>query len=363
MKVIAFDLGGVIFDFDYNIALDKIEDKIRIAKQDIINALFHDDFAEDFERGLVSPRDFYFKFRDKTGLALSYDEFVPVWCDIFTLNRDSLSLIKSLKPFYKIVLISNLNILHYQFLSGRHPEVFSLFDRQVLSFKVKSTKPSKEIYDFLLSTSVVKKEELIYIDDRADLIEEAAKQGFNCIRFEDSEQCGKELKESGCYLPLDGELYTFRRVKEFLSSAKTALIGLGNNLREDDSVAVKLLTSLKGKIALKIFTPELAPENIPLREFNNIERLLAIDATRIIDDNYKAVELSDIFSLNPFSTHTSFVFFDFLKKELNLDILFLLVKAEGFDVKEGLSVQTERRKNVLEQFFLKNFSNEDTLGI
>ncbi|MBN2120616.1 MAG: HAD family phosphatase [Candidatus Omnitrophica bacterium] len=198
LKALAFDLGRVLFDFDYNIALNKIKDKMSVSGEEVIQALFYENFADDFERGLVSGYDFYSHFKEKTSLNLDYRSFVPVWCDIFTLKEDSFSLLKSLSAIYKTFLISNINELHYQFLKKRYPQVFSLFEAEILSFQVKYTKPARQIYDILISKAGVNKEELVYIDDRADLIEEANRQGLNCIQFTDVEQCKKELLSFGC---------------------------------------------------------------------------------------------------------------------------------------------------------------------
>jgi len=197
IKVIAFDLGRVLFNFDYNIAFNKIAEKMDVSAEAVLRALFIENFAEDFEAGKVGPDEFYFRFKRKTGLSLSYKEFIPVWCDIFTLNDGTVSLIKKLKTAYKIFLISNINILHYGFLKSGYPEVFSLFDGQVLSFLSGEVKPSPLIYKELLEKSSCRKESLVYIDDREDLISSARGQGFKSVQFVNTEQCIEGLASLG----------------------------------------------------------------------------------------------------------------------------------------------------------------------
>ena len=198
IKAIAFDLGGVLFDFDYNTALNKIKDSMDISTQEVIHALFHENFTDDFERGLVSSHDFYLRFKQKTGLSLEYKDFVPIWCDIFVPKEESIALVRSMRRHYKLLLISNVNELHYRFLKDRFGQVFSLFDEEILSFKVKQIKPFKEIYDLLLKRARADLDELIYIDDRPDLVSEARRQGFKCVQFKDIQQCTRELKDLGC---------------------------------------------------------------------------------------------------------------------------------------------------------------------
>lgn len=355
MKAIAFDLGRVLFDFDYNIALKKIEGKISVSKEDIIQALFYEGFAEDFEKGEISPYDFYLKFKKKTGFWGDYQEFVPVWCDIFTLNEETVSLLEAFKPFYRLFLISNINKLHYDFLRERYPYVFALFDKEILSFKVGYTKPSPYIYKYLLEPSLAK-QELVYIDDREDLVAEAKKQGFISLQFRDINQCREALKNLGYFIPSPQELNSLDRLKDFLREDNSALLGLGNFLREDDSLGIKLCRDLKERLTLKVLEASVTPENLSLKNFKDIKRLVVLDASLNISENFQILNIDEVLSLAPFSTHTSLVFFDFLKKEFNLDIIFLVVKAEKFGLKEGLSSQAKARKEALKNFFLKNFS-------
>ncbi len=200
IKVIAFDLGGVLFNFDYNIALNKMTEKMDVSAKEVLKALFIENFAEDFEAGKVEPDEFYFRFKQRTGLSLSYKEFIPLWCDIFTLKDRTVSLIKKLKSAYKIFLISNINILHYEFLKLGYPEVFSLFNGKVLSFLSGEVKPSPLIYDELLERASCRKEELVYIDDREDLISSAENQGFKSVQFLNAGQCIEELSSLGITL-------------------------------------------------------------------------------------------------------------------------------------------------------------------
>lgn len=358
MKAIAFDLGRVLFDFDYNIALDKIRDKINILPQEIINALFYEHFSDDFEKGLITGYDFYLKFKKRTGLRLEYENFLPVWCDIFTLKPQSINLVKSLKPFYKLILISNINELHYNFLKERYPSVFELFDEKILSFKVHSIKPESDIYRLMLEKAKVCKEELVYIDDRPDLIQKAKERGYNCILFKELEECKYQLKRLGVFLPSKDEVSLFTELSSFLSKASSGILGPGNLRNRDDNLAMKLISLLKDGLRLKVFDSGFTPENISFRRFKEMDRLLVIDTCKFLRQDFRLSGLEEVFSLKPFSTHTS-LYLELLKKELKLEILFLLIKEEDFQPGKSFSSQIQRRLEILTRFFLRNFSKEE----
>jgi len=193
IKALAFDLGNVLFNFDYNIALTKIKDRADIPTNEIFKALHHTDFTLRFEKGLISGREFYQEFKDKFISSLTYNEFVDIWVDIFSLNREVIELATELKKQYPLYLISNINKLHFDYLCSQYPEVFSLFKSLILSYEVNSVKPETKIYKCLKDSTGVGFENIAYIDDRQDLIEQARKLNLNCIQFIEHNKLVKDL--------------------------------------------------------------------------------------------------------------------------------------------------------------------------
>lgn len=196
-KVIAFDLGRVLFDFDYNIALEKIKDKIGVPIEEVIKELFDNDFGLSFERGELSPDEFYSSFKDAFKATLSYECFVDVWCKIFSPKKDMINLARQLKGRYPLYLISNINKLHFEYLFKEYREVFSIFNQLILSFKVKSVKPERLIYQALRNSSGVDFEDIIYIDDRKDLITKAKDYSLQCLQFVGFNKLIEDLKNLG----------------------------------------------------------------------------------------------------------------------------------------------------------------------
>lgn len=358
IKALAFDLGRVLFDFDFNIALDKIKDRIGVSGDYILNDMFKEELVLNFEKGLINPKDFYSQFKSKTKCDIGYEEFVSVWSGIFTLKEDTFSLLRSLKPLYKLILISNINKLHYEFLKQKYPEVFDFFDTEILSFKVNAMKPSKSIYDKIITQGKVNKNEVVYIDDRKDLIAAAEELGFKGVQFVDSSQCKKDLMEYGVDCIESSEHLVFTKVKDFLKKDKCALLGLGNRIKNDDKVGEDLARVLKGKVSIPVFNSGVTPENIPLKNFKSLKRMLVVDSSKKINDNFQVSTLEEILSVSAFSTHTSLIFFEFLEKEFNLDIMFFLIKADNFEIGTSMGPEVQNRFNTAEKFFLNNFSGE-----
>lgn len=196
-KAIAFDLGNVIFDFDYLLALKKMAGKAEAEPQDFLDEFFCRDFGIDFEKGLINPGDFFRKFKKRFKFSGGFGEFSEAWNSVFRLNKNTLKIIDSLKDNYPLYLISNINEMHFNYLYKNYPEIFSLFKKLILSFKVKSVKPERRIYEYLRDCSGEDFENIIYIDDRLELIEKAKKIKLCCIRFKNSQDLIRRLKVLG----------------------------------------------------------------------------------------------------------------------------------------------------------------------
>jgi putative hydrolase of the HAD superfamily len=204
MKVLAFDLGKVIFDFDYTVALERITQK-GASIQEILCELYENNFGLDFEKGLISGKQFYHNFKNRFNVDIDYAEFKYIWSDIFSPNNEVITLIKQLKNIWPIYLISNINEFHFEFLHRNYPQIFALFNQLILSFKVKSVKPEKAIYEELKRISGKNFEHIVYIDDREDLIAEAKLLHMHCIQFKGVEELIQQLNRLGITIPTENK--------------------------------------------------------------------------------------------------------------------------------------------------------------
>ena len=98
-----------------------------------------------FEKGAVSPLDFYKNAKDLLELTAGYEEFYALYSDIFVLDPAVLDLYRRLKPKRRMILLSNTDVIRWTFIKRRFPEIL-FFDDYVLSFDVGAMKPEPEIY-------------------------------------------------------------------------------------------------------------------------------------------------------------------------------------------------------------------------
>lgn len=196
IKVILFDLGRVMVDFDHRRAAQRISFFCAKSPSQIYNLFFESEATIAFEAGKITPQEFYCQIKQMLDLKLSYDSFIPIWNDIFFLspnNRSTFKLVNSLRRGYKTALLSNINTLHYEYVRENFP-VFGVFDRTFLSFQLGLIKPDPQIYNKVIQELKVSPQEVFYTDDRADLVESAKSLGINACIFVNPAQLISDLR-------------------------------------------------------------------------------------------------------------------------------------------------------------------------
>jgi len=199
VKVLVFDLGNVLVDFDHTIAAKKIAGCCDKNIKQIYDFFFDSPLTGQFEEGRISPREFFSQVSSELNMRLTYEVFLPVWNEIFVQsekNRAVYALAKKLKTSHTIALLSNINILHFEYLKNKI-FIFDAFHKIFLSYELKLKKPDPLIYKRVMSSLGVLPEEVFYTDARPELIEAANRLGIKGFVFTGVDQLKKDLSKSG----------------------------------------------------------------------------------------------------------------------------------------------------------------------
>lgn len=199
IKAIIFDLGNVLVDFNHMIAAERISRFSVKTPQEIFELFFDSELTGLFEEGKISSQEFFLKIKETLNLKLDYGRFLPIWNEIFFLsekNHAVYDLARSLRKRYKIALLSNINILHFDYLKKNFP-VFDAFHNVIASYESGFRKPHPSIYKETLNVLKACASEVFYTDDRVELIEGACRLGIRGFTFTGIEQLKKDLLGSG----------------------------------------------------------------------------------------------------------------------------------------------------------------------
>lgn len=182
-SVIVFDLGNVLINFDYEIAVKKFDEiESNLGKKFLEHHKNNYHIHRAFEKGMIGVDEFINIALTGVNHKIDSVNFIKIYSDIFTLNDDVISLLPVLKKKFKLILLSNTDPLHKKYGWEKY-HFLSLFDHLVLSFEAGSVKPEEKIYKTVEEFSKVPPQELLYIDDIAEYTETAKSRGWDAIQF------------------------------------------------------------------------------------------------------------------------------------------------------------------------------------
>jgi len=198
IETVVSDLGNVLLRFDNTVFFralsaytDRSEEEIRTVTHENL------DLLTLFEKGAVSPLDFYRNTKDLLEISAGYEQFFAAYCNgVFTLAPAVLDLYRRLKARHRMVLLSNTDVIRWTHVKAAFRDIF-LFDEYVLSFDFGATKPQPEIFREALRAGGAAAGRTVFIDDLPANVEAAVRLGMNGIIFKDAGDLTVRLKGLG----------------------------------------------------------------------------------------------------------------------------------------------------------------------
>ena len=179
VKTIIFDFGDVFINLDIEGFTQNAfkHFKIREFSEEMIA------FNSFYEQGLISTNEFL-EFYMENFPKFSKEELIDIWNFMLKdFPKHRLDFIKELKESskYKLILLSNTNELHIDWIKGSIPfyEAFkNCFDAFYLSHDIQLRKPNRDIFEFVLKENNVNANDCLFIDDNEDNIKTADSLGI-----------------------------------------------------------------------------------------------------------------------------------------------------------------------------------------
>ena len=195
-KTVIFDLGRVLVHFDFKRGYRALEGLCPHEAAAIPKLLAGTGLVEQFETGLVEPRDFVAEISRVLDLNVDYQRFCEIWSSIFTDTLLPESMLEGLKARYRLLLLSNTNAIHFAMIRRNYP-LLRHFDDLILSYEVKAMKPQPAIYRAAIERARCEPGECFYTDDIAEYVAGAQAMGIDAVQFEGAERLTEEMKMRG----------------------------------------------------------------------------------------------------------------------------------------------------------------------
>jgi FMN phosphatase YigB (HAD superfamily) len=129
IKTVLFDLGNVILPFDVTRLAARLTAYCRLSTDEIVERLWSDRIANEFETGVMDADEYFAHISEVCAFTgLTFEEFVPIFNDIFVEDEAMNALIRGIKKSHRLGLISNTNPIHVPHVLKNYPTL-QHFDR------------------------------------------------------------------------------------------------------------------------------------------------------------------------------------------------------------------------------------------
>lgn len=203
IKNIIFDLGGVVLDIDENVVYKELE-KMGIDRAKLAHSKEFIDILSKFDTGIYTAPTFRKKTKALLGLEKMTDQkFDSLWnAMLLDIPRERIEAIEKVRKHYKIFLMSNSNVIHYDLyvrdlqLRFGYNEFDELFNKSYFSFAEHLEKPDPRFFELILDHEGLLPEETLFIDDTEKNIKAAKSLGIKTYHIRRDELV-RNLFENG----------------------------------------------------------------------------------------------------------------------------------------------------------------------
>ena len=194
IKTVIFDLGDVIVNVDKTEQFEKFAVKSNKSVPYLKKYFDNSYLRKAYGRGELSSRQFYCKTAKELNLKMGFNEFKKAWCNIFTLNKNVEKLVRDLKRNFKLVLLSNTDELHFEYIKNKF-KIVNDFDEYVLSYIEGCMKPNPLIFWRAIKKSKTAPFNCVYLDDIYGFVFVARLMGVKAFQYKNFKKLVDDLNK------------------------------------------------------------------------------------------------------------------------------------------------------------------------
>ena len=197
-RVIVFDLGKVLLDFDYGRMATRMASRSGVSEEALHTLIDQSPLLHDLESGRISSREFFQAIQEKSGYLGDFNRFTNEFGDIFDPIHEMIDLHRKLATAgFPTCIFSNTNDLAISHIRERYP-FFNGFTNYVLSYEHGCMKPQARLYEVVEEMTASKGPEILYIDDRLENIEAGTARGWQTILQVHPQTTIERIRAIGC---------------------------------------------------------------------------------------------------------------------------------------------------------------------
>lgn len=184
-EAILFDLGGVIYDIDYQKTIDAFVSLGADPNQVMYSQAMQSNLFDAYEIGQITSHDFLLALQKEMSTTTSLESIKDAW-NALLIGQPAhrLTFLKQIKAKLPIFLLSNTNELHIQQISNELQSHFGVanyatyFNEVFLSYELGMRKPHVATFQEVIRRTGINPATTLFIDDTLQHIEGAKQAGL-----------------------------------------------------------------------------------------------------------------------------------------------------------------------------------------
>ncbi len=194
-KSVLFDLGNVLVHFQPERFWDALGVDDEARRLELKPRML--ELGRTYEAGRLSTEEFRSRFRELFPDVSSDQDLDNAFLAVLPEPVNGMErLVQKVAARCETGLVSNTNPIHFD-LCLRTMPVLKHIDRFYVSYEIGALKPDKVFYGAVTAGERFRAEEMVFVDDLAENIEAAEREGFVGIRFSGSEDLEQKLAGLG----------------------------------------------------------------------------------------------------------------------------------------------------------------------
>ena len=195
-QALLFDLGGVVFDIDFERALEFWAVHAGVPVETLRPFYGIDSGYERHERGEIDAAEYFDGLRDKLGIVLSDEQFAAGWNAIFLQEFPGVfDLLKDLANRIPIYAFSNSNVTHQRYWERKYAKTLGLFREVFVSCEIGLRKPESAAFRRVTSAMGIEPEAVLFFDDTHENVDGAREFGMAAIHVRSFDDVRESVAE------------------------------------------------------------------------------------------------------------------------------------------------------------------------
>lgn len=195
IDAVLLDLGNVLVFHDNALLVQRLAERAKTVPETLQKAL-EGPMADIINKGELGPDPLRQEVCRILGVDIPMLEFKELWSSHFTLNEAVFPVVEALAARAKLVLVSNTNALHWEWLRPR-VHLLECFSAFILSHQVRSVKPERAIFEAALARARCRPEHAAFFDDLQPYVDAASNMGIHGRLFVDVPRFEADLEALG----------------------------------------------------------------------------------------------------------------------------------------------------------------------